>query len=227
LSCESNKVPFLQYDIIEQKTLDFRKQVECDSQICPIEKIVEFKLGLDIVPIPNLRSISDTWAILSVDKSTIFVDEYCLDSIYNKYRFTLAHETGHYVLHHEIFKELKIDNVTQWKSVVADYLSDRDYNSVEMQADLFASLLLIPTKYLQPEFERYTDSIIQEMQEDEMLKYVSKFEIYDFSLKVLCGRLAPLFEVAEQAMERRLHHGKLKSKFKSKVFKAKKDMQQL
>jgi len=38
--------------------------------------------------------------------STIYVDEVQYDQYNEKYRYTLAHELGHYVLHKSVYKDL-------------------------------------------------------------------------------------------------------------------------
>lgn len=65
----------------------------------PVEAIVEFGLRLDLVPVPGLVEARGINGYLSSDRSPIFVDEHLFRNVETRYRFTLAHEVGHLVLH--------------------------------------------------------------------------------------------------------------------------------
>jgi hypothetical protein len=72
-----------------------------------IEGIVD-ELRMDIIPLPGLKTISrqaglDADAFISSDFSSITVDQFILERRINRYRFTLAHELGHMVLHSEYY----------------------------------------------------------------------------------------------------------------------------
>ena len=73
----------------------------------PIEEIVEFGLGLEIVPKDRLKSTIDVDGFLSNDLKTIYIDgKIYSDKRYsNRLRFTLAHEVSHYILHEDIIKK--------------------------------------------------------------------------------------------------------------------------
>ncbi len=75
-----------------------------------VEKIIEFKVGLDIEPMHGLFSIIDTDAWLKMDLTGIVVDYNCYmkDNFANRLRFSLAHELGHYLLHKDIYSKIKI-----------------------------------------------------------------------------------------------------------------------
>ncbi len=77
------------------------------ENVVPIdtEKIVEFRLKLDIEPMHNLLSDADMDAYLKWDLSGIVVDYDCYmkPKYANRMRFSFAHELGHYILHKEIY----------------------------------------------------------------------------------------------------------------------------
>jgi hypothetical protein len=60
----------------------------------PIEEIIEFQLGLDIVPVPGLLEHFEVDGFLAWDHSEIRVDQFAMQSRYTRYRFTLAYEVG-------------------------------------------------------------------------------------------------------------------------------------
>jgi len=65
----------------------------------PIEEIAEFKLGVNIIPIPNLQKTFEVEGFISSDLQNIYVDQFILYERPTRYRFTLAHEIGHIFLH--------------------------------------------------------------------------------------------------------------------------------
>ena len=54
-------------------------------------------------------------AYITHDRKEIRVDQYVLESRENRYRFSLAHEVGHLVLHPDLFEYLHFDNIAAWK----------------------------------------------------------------------------------------------------------------
>lgn len=88
----------------------------------PIEEIVEFQFGIDIVPIPNLKKSENIDGCLSHDLKTIYVDGNSYSNYKNRYRYSLAHELSHRILHTDLFKMLKFGSVTEWKSVILGIL---------------------------------------------------------------------------------------------------------
>lgn len=102
-------VGYLSYGFLAQKAEDFLLRYNPSGLIpIPIEEIVEFKLKVDIVPVPNLQKDFDIEGFTSSDLQNIFVDDYILSERPTRYRFTLAHEVGHIILHKEIFTKVKL-----------------------------------------------------------------------------------------------------------------------
>ncbi|MBS3918141.1 MAG: hypothetical protein KG012_04570 [Deltaproteobacteria bacterium] len=90
--------PILSYDDINKHAEDFLWKHK-RNEIFPvdIEAIAEFDLGLNIFPFPNLQVIFDIEGFISGDLNVIYVDEFIYYQRPARYRFTLAHEIGHYV----------------------------------------------------------------------------------------------------------------------------------
>jgi hypothetical protein len=92
-------IEYLRYEIITQKAEEFLSRYHPSVTIpIPIEEIAEFKLEVDIVPIPNLRRDFETDGFTSTDLKQIYVDEHLFSEFPARYRFTLAHEVAHIVL---------------------------------------------------------------------------------------------------------------------------------
>lgn len=99
--------PYLPYHVIGKHAADFLQQKRRFNQLpIDIEMIAESDLGLHIIPVQNLRSIIGMEAFLSSDLRDICVDRTAFEgrSYLHRFRFTLAHEVGHYVLHGHIYK---------------------------------------------------------------------------------------------------------------------------
>jgi IrrE N-terminal-like domain len=122
------------------------------SNPTPIEEIAEVKCGLDIIPLPGLRDLLEVDGFISGDLSCITVDQFVLERRLNRYRFTLAHELGHWYLHREIYAELKFGSVAEWKAFQTD-VDEADYGWLEYQAYAFAGLVLVPTGPLKARFQ--------------------------------------------------------------------------
>jgi len=87
---------YLSYRDIEEKTVKFAKRRNPSYALpFPVEEIIEFDLGIDIIPIPNLQKDLDIEGFTSSNLKSIYVDQSVLEKRLYRYRFTLAHELGH------------------------------------------------------------------------------------------------------------------------------------
>lgn len=148
------ELEYLSYREIEEKTCKFAKKYNPDHTLpFPVEEIIEFDLGINIIPIPNLRSALDIDGFTSSDLKSVYVDQFLLGRIPYRYRFTLAHELGHIALHAYIFKQIPCYSISEWKERYKA-IGRRDYRWLEWQANSFAGLLLVPTKALAVHFDK-------------------------------------------------------------------------
>lgn len=143
------KVSFIKYDpdikSIASKFLD--KYNSLLSIPVPIEEIAEFALKIDIIPIPGLRDVLGIEGFIASNLKELEVDDYIYNKWPTRYRFTIAHEIGHIIMHAGILKAGKI-------KVIDDYLRfmnempEEEYAKLEFQANAFAGLVLVPSKTL-------------------------------------------------------------------------------
>lgn len=126
----------------------------------PIELIVEEQFEIDIVPVPGLQNGFDVVAFISKDLSEIRVDQYVFENRENRYRFSLAHELAHRILHSELMNAVEFNDVSSWKSAL-HAIPDRDYSFVESQANNFAGMVLVPSALLQPKFDAAIELVRQ------------------------------------------------------------------
>jgi Zn-dependent peptidase ImmA (M78 family) len=141
----SISIPYLPDDILRYAATKFLKEYHTSGTIpVPIEQIVEFQLGINIIPIPDIHRNYDIDSMLSKDLRQICVDESVFENFPGRYRFSLAHEIGHRVLHAEIYSQLQFADMASWKDAICTAIDEKDYGKLEFQAYAFAGLILVP-----------------------------------------------------------------------------------
>ena len=148
MSGKKEPVKFLSYEQIAEQAKNFIKRLRYEGIIpVPVEKIIDLDLKINIVPIPDLFRTFDINAITSSGLRTIYVDEYLYTNLERAYRFTLAHELGHIVLHRDFYRSINLRGLRDWKKFIAD-VEEKEYQYLELQANYFGGLLLVPQKEL-------------------------------------------------------------------------------
>ena len=101
-------VPYLSAEAIRQAAEDVLNHYWPDGGIpVEIEDILEFGLSMVIRPIKGLNARFGFEGAISHDLELIVVDEDIMTRYANRYRFTLAHELGHRVLHGSIIAAMQ------------------------------------------------------------------------------------------------------------------------
>lgn len=104
----------------------------------------------------------------------------------NRQRFTIAHEIGHLVLHKHIF-ENSVHVDTKFFALKRDQKSTTGTDDIEIQANAFASELLMP--------EQVVENMIDE---------VFGSDVFDIESADMLDKLASKFKVSKDAMQFRL-----------------------
>ena len=152
-------VPFLSYDQLKADAANVLSQSRyVDRFPVAIELIVEQDFEMDVVPIRGLQTAFNIDAFISRDMTTISVDEFVLENRLNRYRFSLAHELGHRVLHREILREMEYETIEEWKSQIIEF-PEKQYGFLEYQANTFANCPLLPPKPLDRSFDLAVEKI--------------------------------------------------------------------
>ena len=143
------EVPFLSNGKIKEVADLFRKKFWDNSIPVDIEHIIDVRLRIYIIPIPDFLKncnidalISSDWKFIHVDK-----DEYLDERRHNRLRFSLAHEIGHFVLHKKIYDSFNIKNFSDYYKLYQT-LPSIQYSYFETQANKFANYLLVPREML-------------------------------------------------------------------------------
>ena len=192
-------VPHLSYERIRVFAEQFLAAHHSSGTIpVPIEQIVEFKLHLDIVPLPGLEDAFSVVGFTSSDLREISVDQHVYEHQPGRYRFTLAHEVGHVVLHAGLFKAHRFRGIEAWKRFLKE-LPELDYRWLEWQAYSFGGLVLVPAKALKRETQEAAAQV----------KAQSINAEYDFANALVIDMVATRFDVSSEVIERRLTYDKI------------------
>jgi len=183
---------WLTYDEIRNLASEFRRRHSADEEVCDIEHVVEFRLGMHIIPCPELHHLWGISGYLTSDLTAIVVDENCLLYHEPTLRYTLAHEVAHLELHADLWEALHYGTPQQFIDVTTSAMSDEQYKGVEWQANAFAGLVLLPGERLRPVFEREAEAVRRASSSVEIEDHQTKFDV---CLDVLCQNVGEHFVV--------------------------------
>ena len=181
-------VPYLAPEVIRARTESFWRIHNPENIIpLPIEEIAEFRLGINIVPLPGLLKNHQIDGFISSDLTEISVDLDVAEHSPHRYRFTIAHEIGHRDLHRAIYQNADFRNTGEWMSWNAA-MPRAVHRDLEKQASIFARMVLAPRQFLVPAFESCLDRI-----EAAGLVFTNHED-------TLCRTLGKQFGISQQAM---------------------------
>lgn len=141
-------VPVLNYDDIRVYAKKFLSKYNPSQKVpVPIEEIMEINFKIDIIPIPGLQQVLEIDGFTSSNLKEISVDEWMYKNRVNRYRFTLAHEIGHVILHKNIYDKYRFSSIDGYIKFIEE-LSEESLRWIEWQAYAFAGLVLVPSESL-------------------------------------------------------------------------------
>lgn len=195
--------PILDKDAINAIAERFLSEKGLEDKLpVPVEEIVEFGLKLDIIPFPGLQRDFDTDGFMAGDMSAIYVDEFIFNSRPTRYRFTLAHEIGHIVLHKDIISKIHPSSVADWPDFISN-LDSYSYGWLEYQAYEFAGRLLVPRKHIVKHFHEKLITI------DDKLKLIKsnnlpKSTYQEYVVEAIAKQLINIYDVSLDALSKRI-----------------------
>jgi hypothetical protein len=149
--------PILSYEDLRRAANDFLMTYHPSQSLpVPIEEIIDLELKINIIPVPGLQQEIEMDAFISSDCTEITVDEFVYRKRLNRYRFSLAHELGHKILHRSIYCLMAFRTIAGWVAFLQACPPDQ-HSWLEYQARSFAGLVLVPKDLL----ERETDTAVQ------------------------------------------------------------------
>lgn len=145
-------VPFITDEQLRKRAESYLANQHPSGELpIPIEEIVDLKERIDIIPVQDLGEQGHV-AFLSRDCKTIYVDKAVHASTNtNRYRFTLAHELAHMILHGGVFKAADYTDIAGYRAFLKQ-LRDDVLTRIEAQAYKLGGLLLVPTADLSREY---------------------------------------------------------------------------
>ncbi len=156
---------------------------------------MEFGFEIEIRPFRGLQERHNFEAAITRDLSTILVDEWYMLNRPNRYHFTLAHELGHKVLHGGFISSLDICDKPHWQQVVMS-ISPSDFGRLELQANIFAGMLLVPIRQLRESCEE-ARWVAEE-------HGIDLFSMGAFAVSQVAGWIAKSYKVSTEVVERRI-----------------------
>lgn len=176
------KTPYWAYDDVKIQAEAFLHQYHSSRELpVPIEEIIDNDIGLHIVLFPNLYRVYRHSGFLSHDHKMIFVDEYQYYNYPGKYRFTLAHEIGHYVLHPEFYNIHKfrdLEDYIQWRLS----LPSETLHWLNTHAGWFAGCVLVPSDLLEQHCIKFLDEDPRPFSEE----FWQTGDFWEYAAKDLC-----------------------------------------
>ncbi|WP_151993693.1 ImmA/IrrE family metallo-endopeptidase [Buttiauxella massiliensis] len=159
---------------------------------------LSYELGTDEVYTSVLGSMDAKNNIIKISDSLEFNS--------HRWRFTLAHEIGHYIFHHDFMLKNKIDehvDIDDNYSIVEFSMKSNLFRRLEWQANMFANSLLMPRKEV-------FDSIISLVAELDIrsfnsgIVYVDDQQCNIHNYKYIVSKLKKKFNVSATIVEIRL-----------------------
>lgn len=201
------KAPILNYEQIYQEAEKFLIAYHPERTLpVPIHEIIDIKLGIHIVPKYMLEKHIGLVGFLSNDFSTIYIDENVHDYQEARFRFTLAHEIGHLMLHKSMYKDLPFNSPEEWKSIQLE-MKDDVRKWFEWQANCFAGLVLVP----RDEFMNRVNKCVKAIDEEG----IGLKDNWEFAWESMADYLArEVFSVSQETILSRLHYDKIRDRYK-------------
>ncbi len=154
-----------------------------------VEAICEKHFGLSLIPINQLKSYHGVDAYVTSD-FRIMVDQTCFEENSPRYRFSLAHELAHFVLHADAYKKLGIHDISTHLAV-QNKLSSSELKKIEQQAYRFAGCLLLPDSAFSP--------IVSKNLNDEILGSMTIGQAF-----AAIEDMANMFDVSKDVVQKQL-----------------------
>lgn len=173
---------------IAEKFLAEKGKGHYDGDSLRIEPLIE-EIGYTILPVKGLAEIAE--AYLPRKEKLILVDEDQYSSYESlRYRFTLAEELAHIILHRPIFDGKTLKEVEHIQTAI----TDEQYQAMEKDAKHLAGALLMPASRFESQFRHYQDIHSQEMNRIRLLRKVTRklYLNFNVSYSSACLRAAHL-----------------------------------
>lgn len=161
-----------------------------DSLPIEIDTIVEADLDIRILPFACLEQKYGLHGYLALSLKKIYIDQYIMDddSFERRYRFTVAEEVAHSLLHKDLFKDV---TTPEEYLIALDKITESEHARMDIDAKRLAEAILMPA----------------DLYRRECLKIATEIVDKNKPVKaILSLRLASKFNVSEEAVGYRFRH---------------------
>jgi len=136
-----------------------------DAEVCikgrrvDIERLILEKFKLKIESFTDLRRRWDAYAFIDTTAKVIFIDAELMNEarFEKKYRFTLAEELAHFLIHRELFVHC---HTVENRLKIEEMLDERTEAYMESNAKALASAILMPKKCIEPLVESLAGKLV-------------------------------------------------------------------
>jgi len=108
-----------------------------------------------------LQARIETVGFITSDLTEIDIDLEVSEKYPARFRWTIAHEVGHLLLHRPLYESQRFSKSEEWKKWVGT-IPDQQYRWLEAQANMLASRILIPADVLAEHFEKVVEVLGKE-----------------------------------------------------------------
>ncbi len=213
------KVKYMKVEDIEAAALCLlaeygRKFGPVEKPPVPVEEILESHLGLNLGfdDLPKMLKAPDVLGATWVRDRRVLIDQSLDPSVHTvkegRYRFTVAHEVGHWELHRHHFldnpAQASLFETTPEPSIVCRTSSRKD--PMEWQADAFSGYLLMPKEMVFSAWKERNGSLDHYVAEKEIAGLSARWGLAEDERPAvdIARRMALDFKVSGQAMQIRL-----------------------
>ncbi|MBU1207878.1 MAG: ImmA/IrrE family metallo-endopeptidase [Proteobacteria bacterium] len=197
------RIPIFSYEQINELAEEFlHEHALGDKFPIPIDEVIEFKYEIDIVPFPNLQRDFDIDGFISGDLSQIYVDDFVFNKRPFRYRFTLAHEIGHLILHKDLIQSIRPNSVAEWEDFIIQ-VDPEAYEWVEWQAYTFGGLVLVPRKPLKEDFIQQILSLKQKIMQAKLAE-LPRDSYKEYIIEAIAKNLIEKYEVSRDVLIKRI-----------------------
>ena len=205
-------IPYLPENEIEMRVNAMtEKDVEIRLQNLKHFTLTDFDISLDPFTYADAYGLSYETedmegnfqlGLLDVETNHVSLNSKSLDNL-NRFRFTMAHELGHYILHSPLFKKQGVVTVGDTNDTL---IGEKDSRKLEYQANKFAAYLLMPEKLVCESYKICHNFFPQHIYGDRLqpLYYNPKQPETWNSYTFVVGKMAELLGVSKEAMRIRL-----------------------
>jgi len=140
-------IPYKSEELIKKEVYELPRNVYIENKLDTDElaKFLAEKYNVEFIFDNNLDMYNHNKILgkISFNPLKIYVTNELIEDYY-RWRFTFAHEVGHLILHSDILRNFISDNFDNEQTIFQSDISERINKRMEIQANIFATKLLLP-----------------------------------------------------------------------------------